>query len=137
MSYVITYAVTLVATLLMDGAWLTLTNGAIYRPVMGPMLLPNFNGAAAAVFYALFPIGLMIFAIVPALKAGSFGSALLHGALLGAFAYMTYDLTNLSTLKHWTLQLTLIDIGWGTVLCGAASAIAYVVAPMLGARFGG
>jgi uncharacterized membrane protein len=50
---------------------------------------------------------------------------------------MTYDLTNFATLKHWTLALSLLDIAWGTVLCGAASSIAYVVAPMLGARFAG
>ena len=29
---------------------------------------------------------------------------------------MTYDLTNQATLKNWTTQLTLADIGWGTVL---------------------
>jgi uncharacterized membrane protein len=137
MSYFIVYAVTLVASLAMDGTWLALTNKPIYQPVMGPLMLPHFNVAPAAVFYALFPIGLMIFAIVPALKTGSFGHALLYGALLGAFAYMTYDLTNFATLKHWTLPLTLIDIAWGTVLCGAASSIAYLVAPLLGAKFTG
>jgi len=137
MSYILTYAVTLIATLAMDGAWLTLTNKTVYRPVIGPLMLPDFNVLPALVFYALFPIGLMIFAIVPAMKAGSLGSAVLWGALLGAFAYMTYDLTNFTTLRGWTLQLTLIDIAWGTVLCGAASGIAYLVAPMLGAKITG
>ncbi|HEY4125639.1 MAG TPA: DUF2177 family protein [Rhizomicrobium sp.] len=137
MSYIIVYAVTLVASLVLDGTWLTLTNKPIYQPVMGPLMLPHFNLAPAVVFYALFPIGLMIFAIVPALKTGSFGYALVYGVLFGAFAYMTYDLTNFATLKHWTLALSLLDIAWGTVLCGAASSIAYVVAPMLGARFAG
>lgn len=137
MSYILTYAVTLIATLAIDGAWLTLTNKIVYRPVIGPLMLPDFNVLPALVFYALFPIGLMIFAIVPAMKAGSLGSAVLWGALLGAFAYMTYDLTNFTTLRGWTLQLTLIDIAWGTVLCGAASGIAYLVAPMLGAKITG
>ncbi|HSM94676.1 MAG TPA: DUF2177 family protein, partial [Rhizomicrobium sp.] len=106
MSYIIIYAVTLIAFLAVDGTWLTLTNETVYRPVMGPLMLPSFNIAPAAVFYALFPIGLMIFAVVPALRTGSFGNALVHGALLGAFAYLTYDLTNFATLKHWTLPLT-------------------------------
>lgn len=137
MSCIITYAVTLVATLAMDGVWLSLTNKTLYQPAMRDLMLPNFNIVPAAVFYGLFPIGLMIFAIVPALKSGSLAYALGYGALLGAFAYMTYDLTNFATLRGWTLQLSLIDIGWGTVLCSAASGIAYLVAPMLGAKFGG
>lgn len=137
MSYLITYVVTLVAMLAMDGVWLTLANKPVYRSAMGDLMLPHFNAAPAVVFYLLFPIGLMIFAILPAMKAGAFGSALLYGALLGAFAYMTYDLTNYATLRGWTLQLTLIDIGWGTFLCAATSAVAYLVAPMLGAKFGG
>lgn len=137
MSYVFTYVVTLVATLAMDAIWLTLANKPVYRSAIGDLMLPQFNTAAAVVFYLLFPIGLMIFAIVPAMKGGSLGSALLYGALLGAFAYMTYDLTNYATLRGWTLQLTLIDIAWGTFLCAAASAVAYLVAPLLGAKFGG
>ena len=137
MSTIITYAVTLIATLAVDGTWLMLTNKTIYRPAMGDLVLANFNVVPAAVFYALFPIGLLIFAIVPALKMDSFTHALVYGALLGAFAYMTYDLTNFATLRGWTLQLTLIDIAWGTFLCGAVSAVAYLVAPLLGAKFSG
>ena len=137
MSNVITYVVTLVAMLAMDGIWLTLANKPVYRSAMGDLMLPRFNAAPAVIFYLLFPIGLMIFAVVPAMKAESIGSALLYGAMLGAFAYMTYDLTNYATLRGWTLQLTLIDIGWGTFLCAATSAVTYVVAPMLGAKFGG
>ena len=137
MSYILVYAVTLFVSLAMDGIWLTLTHKSIYQPVLGPLMLPHFNPAPAAVFYALLPIGLMIFAIVPAMKASSLGNALLFGALFGAFAYMTYDLTNFATLRGWTLRLTLVDIAWGTVLCGAASGIAFLVAPLLGAEFSG
>ena len=65
----------------------------------------------------------MFFAVVPALKSGSIGQAAVSGALFGFFTYMTYDLTNQATLKNWTTQLTLVDIGWGTML-GAISATA-------------
>ena len=61
--------------------------------------------------------------ILPALKSGSLAQAMLYGALLGFFTYMTYDLTNQATLRNWTTQLTLIDIAWGTLL-GAIAATA-------------
>jgi uncharacterized membrane protein len=61
--------------------------------------------------------------VLPSLKSESLGQAALSGALFGFFTYMTYDLTNQATLKNWTLQLSVIDIGWGTVL-GAISATA-------------
>ena len=58
----------------------------------------------------------MIFAVVPALKAGRSATALLYGALFGFFTYATYDLTNQATLRNWTSSLTLVDVAWGTVL---------------------
>jgi uncharacterized membrane protein len=70
-----------------------------------------------------YPVGLVIFAILPAFKSGSLAQATLGGALLGFFTYMTYDLTNQATLRNWTTQLTLVDAGWGTLL-GAIAATA-------------
>ena len=43
-------------------------------------------------------------------------------ALFGFFAYATYDLTNLATLRDWPLRLSLIDLAWGTVVSTAAAA---------------
>ena len=50
------------------------------------------------------------------------GAAIAYGAMFGFFAYSTYDLSNYATLRNWTLQLTLIDIAWGTVLGALAAA---------------
>jgi uncharacterized membrane protein len=65
---------------------------------LGDIAIPGFNLAPAVVFYLLYPIGLVIFAISPALKTGSWTTALLYGALFGFFTYATYDLTNHATL---------------------------------------
>jgi len=37
------------------------------------------------------------------------------------FAYATYDLSNLATLRGWPLRLALVDIAWGTALTAAAA----------------
>ena len=63
----------------------------------------------------------------PALSSGDWRTALLWGALFGFFAYATYDLTNLATLKIWSLKVSLIDMAWGAVLTGiSAGASAWV-----------
>ena len=45
----------------------------------------------------------------------------------GLITYATYDLTNLATLKNWPTTITIIDIVWGTSLCGLVSAISYLI----------
>lgn len=65
--------------------------------------------------------------MLPALKSGGLGSAALSGALLGFFSYMTYDLTNQATLRNWTVQLTLLDVTWGTLLGAISATAAYFV----------
>ena len=123
MVYLYAYLATLAVFLPCDMVWLGTMASRLYKPTLGDILLGEANLGAAGVFYAVYPIGMAFFAVVPALKAGSPTQAALNGALFGFFTYMTYDLTNQATLKNWTTQLTLVDIGWGTVL-GAISATA-------------
>lgn len=60
--------------------------------------------------------------IIPGVKSDSVATAVVHGALSGFFTYATYDLSNYATLRNWTLQVTAIDIAWGTLLGGMAAA---------------
>ena len=116
MNYLTTYLATLAVFVLCDMAWLGTMASRLYRPTLGDIMLNNLNLGAGIAFYLIYPIGIVIFAILPALKSGSLAQAMLYGALLGFFTYMTYDLTNQATLRNWTTQLSLIDIAWGTLL---------------------
>lgn len=74
----------------------------------------------------------MVFlAVRPAIEVGSLSTAAGYGAVLGLVAYAAYDLSNLSTLKGWPVTLSLVDMIWGTVLTGAASACGYLAARSL------
>jgi uncharacterized membrane protein len=53
--------------------------------------------------------------------------AVLLGALYGFFTYITYDLTNLATLRDWPILLSAVDILWGTLLGTSVAAIGYLV----------
>ena len=45
--------------------------------------------------------------------------------------YATYDLTNLATLKDWTLTVTFVDMAWGMVLAASVSTVTYLIAEKL------
>ena len=128
MNYALAYMVAAVSFLLLDFIWLGFVAKSFYRQEIGALLLDKFNMAAAIGFYLVFVVGIVIFAVLPALQAGSWKTALLYGALFGFFTYATYDMTNLATLKGWSLSVTFVDIAWGTLLTGTASLLGYAAA---------
>ncbi len=132
MHYVVLYIAIFVPFVLLDAGWLTTMGPLLYKPTLGDILLSSPKLAPAIAFYLMFPLGLILFAVSPALKSGSLMTALLMGAALGAFAYATYDLTNFATVRNWTLQVTLLDICWGAAISGAASVVGYLVTRAVG-----
>jgi uncharacterized membrane protein len=124
MTYLIAYVAALAVFLLADMVWLGLMVSRIYRPALGDFLLSGVNIPPAVIFYLLYPAGLVIFAIVPAIRTENVVTALILGSLFGLFTYGTYDLTNQATLRHWTTLLTIADMGWGSILGGLSSASA-------------
>lgn len=114
-----------------DALWLSYFANAVFRPTLGGILLDDLRWLPAALFYLLFAAGLVWFAVTPALRAGSWSHAGLTGAALGFMAYMTYDLTNLATIKAWTVQLALIDMAWGTLISAIAATASYFAAARL------
>ncbi len=136
MLYAITYVSIIVPFCLLDGVWLTVMGSLLYRPTLGNILLPTLNAPPAAVFYLVYPIGILVFALLPALKAGSVTPALIYAALFGALAYATYDLTNYATLRNWTLLITALDIAWGAFASAVAAAVAYYATRGIGAWLG-
>lgn len=128
MNVVGAYFLTLAVFALIDTIWLGVMGERLYRPMIGSMLTENFRLAPAIAFYALYAAGLTFFAVLPGLAEGGWKKALVWGGLFGLFAYGTYDLTNLATLKTWSLKLSLIDMAWGTFVSAGSSAVACAVA---------
>jgi uncharacterized membrane protein len=128
MVYIASYAAALAMFVIADAIWLGVMVKRFYRPTLGDILLTGVNLPPAIVFYLLYAAGLVIFAIHPGMKSGSIATAVIYGALFGFFTYATYDLSNYATLRNWTLQLTIIDIAWGTALGALAAAAGILVA---------
>jgi uncharacterized membrane protein len=126
--YGIAYVSTAFVFLGIDAVWLTLAAQRLYRPLIGDMLLEQFNLLPALLFYVVYVAGIVIFAVAPAFRTGRWTTATLHGALLGFLAYATYDLTNQATLRNWPVAVTAGDLCWGTALTAFAATAGYLVA---------
>ena len=126
MRFIVAYIVTAVVFLGLDAIWLTQIALGMYRRELGALLLDKPNLPIAGLFYLLFVIGIVVLAILPALNGGSWLNALLMGAVLGLVAYGTYDITNLSTLKNWSLTVTIADLAWGSALTAVSATVGYL-----------
>ena len=120
LKYLGIYGAVFVSMIVIDIIWLRLIAVQWYADSMGPLLSKSPNLWAAAAFYLLFPVGLLIFAVFPAENA-SVIKAVIMGALFGFFAYATYDLTALAVIKGWPVGLTFLDIAWGSIVSGISA----------------
>ncbi|HLH95668.1 MAG TPA: DUF2177 family protein [Xanthobacteraceae bacterium] len=114
-----------------DMVWLGIMAPRFYKPLLGDIAISGVNLPPAILFYGIYPIGIALFAIEPALRSGSMLTGLIYGALFGFFTYATYDLTNQATLRNWPASLTAVDIGWGTVLGALTSVLTFWIVSRL------
>ena len=127
MSFVLLVLIAFGVFFLIDIVWLALIAKNFYQKHLGFIMAKKVNWPAALIFYVLFIIGLVYFAIDPAVKANDIGVALLNGSLFGFMTYATYDLTNLATLEKWPLKITIVDLIWGTFLGTTVSLITFLI----------
>lgn len=130
-SILINYLLTTVVFLIIDLAWLGLIAKNLYQKYLGDFLTDKVNWTAAFIFYLLYVVGISVFAIYPSVNKDSALSAAIMGGLFGFFAYATYDLTNLATLKGWPLPIVFIDIAWGVVLTATVSLSGFYIAKLI------
>jgi uncharacterized membrane protein len=105
--------------------WLQIVTWPLYSQGLVHLMADSPKLPVAALFYAVYALGLLIFAVAPpGLRRNPPGvmRAARSGGLFGLFAFATYGLTNLSTLKDWPAMLAIIDITWGTVLSAVCAA---------------
>lgn len=123
-SKIFTYLLTVPVFFAIDMLWIGVIAKNLYFKNI-PGLRPNPNWLAAIIFYLLYIVGILIFAVYP--NKGDLVKVITYGALFGFFAYATYDLTNYAVMKDWPLSITLIDMVWGTVLTASVAGAAYYI----------
>lgn len=131
--YLILYLLTVPVFFAIDLLWLGVVAKNLYQNNLAHLLSPAVNWPAALVFYLIYIVGIILFAVKPGLDAHSLSKAAVWGALFGFFTYATYDLTNLATLKDWPLKVVLVDILWGTMLCSLVASASFFIGRWLDA----
>lgn len=116
-----TYVATAAVMIVIDMIWLGVIAKPLYQQGIGHLMADRPNIPFAVLFYLLFPVGLMFFAVLPNAGQSGWSQTLVAGALFGFFTYATYDLTNLATLKGWPMGLAMLDIAWGSLVSGASA----------------
>lgn len=115
------YAITAAIFLILDAIMLNTVIAPLFREHLGDAVLPSPRFAAATVFYLFYVAGLLVLVSWPAYRDGDLLRALWQGALVGALAYGTYEMTNYATLADWHPKMVATDWIWGTVLTAVSA----------------
>lgn len=126
------YAVSFLTILAVDYFWIGVVMNNFYVVEMrtiGRIHNNKFQPIfwSAMLVYLLFSIAIVQFALPRVASDSSWYAGLGIGGFLGFLIYAVYDFTNHSTLKTWSLALTIADILWGTVLGGIVTSVARLV----------
>ena len=118
---IVAYLTTMLVFLAIDYVWLTRVAFTFYRTEIGSIMADPPRLGYAAAFYLAFGVGVVIFAVKPALDANNLLLALIYGAILGFMCYGTYDFTNLAVIKGYTVKAAFVDLAWGTALTAVSA----------------
>ena len=116
------YAVALAVVGVLDGLWLGWLAKSFYQEQLGALMTDSVRIVPAAIYYFGFPLAIVYLALVP---ATSLGEAVLRSAVLGLAAFGVYDMTNLATLRGYTVLMAVVDMAWGTFATALSGAAAY------------
>jgi len=117
--------VTAIIMFVIDLGWLTYRmdyHNNLVKNIQGT--LPVIRPVPAALIYILIPIAVMVFAVIP---STTITEAIIKGAFLGLCMYGVYDLTNFAMFTKYTLDMTVIDMAWGSFLCAVGAAIGFTL----------
>jgi uncharacterized membrane protein len=115
------YLVSAIIFVVLDGIYLNLIkeffNNQI-KKIQGSDI--KINMIATGITYVILIFGLNYFIIQR-------NRSVSDAALFGFVIYGTYEFTNMSLFKDWSILTAIIDTTWGTILFGLTTAIVYKI----------
>lgn len=117
------FFVAMLALVVLDALWLGVLMKDFYRQHLAHLARMADGGLdpvwpAAALVYPALAGGLTVLVLA---RAKTPVEALALGAFFGLVTYAVYDLTNHAVMRDWRTVVTVVDIAWGAVLCGATA----------------
>lgn len=117
--------ITTIVTLIIDSIWLFSMKMNYDKWLIN--FERNINWVAIVLVYIAIPLGLFYFVISRYIGQSLSLKIVGEGFLFGILTYAVYDLTNLATLKNWSIQMTIVDILWGGILCALTTLIVILI----------
>ena len=113
-------AISALIFVLLDLLWLSVVGRNLYFNTMGYLAEIKdgrivFNLKAGITVQVIIAVGLVFFISMALIINNTLLNSIAVGAISGFILYATYDLTNLSFVKDYSLKITVIDITWGTM----------------------
>jgi uncharacterized membrane protein len=106
-----------IIAIVIDLLWLGIFANKFYKSELKDLYTKKVNLMSAILVYLIMALGITFFVIGHPL-VNDYKTAFYVGAFFGFTMYAIFDLTNLAVIKNYPLKLTVIDIIWGTLLCG-------------------
>lgn len=119
--------VVLGAMVVLETIWFSVVVEKLYRPELGDLLSDEVRIVPALLFYALYPVAVVILAVRPFDASKDAFASFGRGIVLGLAAYGAYELTNLATLEGWSELVTVVDLGWGCILTSVSACLGTAV----------
>jgi len=103
----------------------------------------NINGTAIGnntnkifggiIAYLLLAFAIYYFVVMPSIKEGKIDNynIMSKGCILGLIIYGIYDGTNLASINNFGMMEAILDMTWGTFLCGLISVLALKIYTLL------
>lgn len=91
-----------------------------------PLKLP------AGIIYALSVLGVIVFAVAPAVEQSSAVMAAGRGAALGLLLFAFYELTNYSLLKNWSKNMVYWELTYGAFIGAVMGLAGYAATTLIG-----
>lgn len=132
MTWIKLYGLTAIVFFAIDLLWLGVVASSFYRKHLGHLMREDVLWVPAVAFYSLYIFGILVFAVAPGLLAASLGRTVALGALLGLFAYATFDLTSMALFRAFPGIVVAVDLLWGTCLTAGVAAAGYGFGRWLG-----
>ena len=125
------YGLTAIVFLAIDIVWLGVVASGFYQKHFGHLMRSDVILPAALLFYLLYVVAILVFAVLPGLESQSINRTLALGAFLGLVAYSTFDLNCLALFKNFPVKVVIIDLIWGTVLTATVAGISHKIGEFL------
>jgi uncharacterized membrane protein len=123
-------AVGVVTLVALDFLWLGTIASSFYSARIATHLnlvegVMQAKPLSAFLTWILIVLGIELFALPRAAEGARPipRAAAAWGALFGLIAYGIYELTNHALFHSWPVSVVVVDMAWGTFLCGAVAAV--------------